>query len=183
MKVSVICTEEAVIRSSVLYSLLRQTMTDFEIILPEAYYLRDSRIKHEVSPTGEYVFCIDMTVGFAPNMLAVMTAGMDKENADIGICGRTMNKIKTAAITTVSRTDDKKFALVQRLIKKGLLFTPNNTIIRNDHRNNFIDSCVGYIKDSTIYNFSNAFIISDVASPPKEPIIDVLQYFLSRGSV
>ena len=181
MKVSIICTENTYVNIGCIPSLLNQTLKDIEIILPYHLPYSDSRVTYGVKPSGQYLMQTDMRCVFSPNMLAVMTAGMDTSGADIGICGRIENSVKSAVISTMAETDDKKLALIQRLITKGLLFTQNNTVIRNNNHDNFIDTCTQYAKNSTIQCFSNAFVIGEGGVIPKQQILDILAHFLSQG--
>ena len=180
MKVSIVCHEDTNISLACLVSLINQTLDDIEIILPNEHNFRDSRVTHGITPSGEYLLLTDMQCIFSPNMLAVMTDGLDRTRSDLGICGRTLNGKKAAVTTTVASSDDKKFALAQRLINKRLLFTPNNAIVRNSGSGNFIESCVDYVKNASIYCFSNAFISGGSGVASKEHIFDILEHFLSR---
>jgi len=182
-KVSIICMDNMEINSACIASLLKQTLTNIEIILPHKHYIKDSRIVYNASPSGEFFMWIDMNCTFAPNMLDVMVKGMDRARASLGICGCMRKGEKNAVTTSVVDTDDKKLALIQRLIKKNLFLTLNNAVIRNNGDNNFISSYASYVKNERIHNFSNTFVIGESGLPPKEPIFDMLDYFLSRRSL
>ena len=180
MKVSIVCKANVNIDDSSFASLLNQTLDDIEIILPDEHYFKDSRVTHGVVPSGEYLLLTDMQCIFSPNMLEVMTHWMDEVRADLGVCGRNVKGVKSAVITTVANTDDKKFALVQRLISRRLLFTPNNAVIRNNGSGNFCDSYIDYVKNEWIYCFSNDFVKGGGKEASKEQIFEVLDYFLGR---
>lgn len=168
-------------------SILAQTLTDIEILLneqPDAS-VTDKRVKFGCEPAGQYIMYVQPPCVFELSALETMVAYAERVHAGICICGRRVKAEKRAITTCDAVSVQQKRALLIRLIKKNLLLTSNNTLLRKGSTTDAITLFAEQFASSPVVCLSLALVLMD-EEPARVKACDgisLLGSVLERGAM